>query len=212
MSTRVDDFLAHYASKYYDPAKAREYYLRTRELKGDQPELSEESRQRQREATAYVSNEIRKNRDAGLNANDQAQKALSLAAENRAKAHAARMEKLQQQATQEREKLVKKLRAKIEKIEKQLATPEGATPKMRAFLEKQRKSKLGDAREGAKGELSNLASEFRGAISAARNDYKNFRAEYSNARRTLSDQRRSVNNTYRQELATERQNIKDQVR
>lgn len=32
----VEDFLAHYASEYYDPAKAREYYLRTRELKGQQ--------------------------------------------------------------------------------------------------------------------------------------------------------------------------------
>ena len=30
----ADEFLAHYSSKYYDPAKAREYYLRTRELKG----------------------------------------------------------------------------------------------------------------------------------------------------------------------------------
>lgn len=30
----VTDFLAHYASEYYDPVKAREYYLRTRELKG----------------------------------------------------------------------------------------------------------------------------------------------------------------------------------
>jgi gas vesicle protein len=28
------EFLKHYSSEYYDPAKAREYYLRTRELKG----------------------------------------------------------------------------------------------------------------------------------------------------------------------------------
>lgn len=28
------DYLAHYASKYYDPVKAHEYYMRTRELKG----------------------------------------------------------------------------------------------------------------------------------------------------------------------------------
>lgn len=34
MSPRADEFLAHYASEYYDPVKAREYYLRTRELKG----------------------------------------------------------------------------------------------------------------------------------------------------------------------------------
>lgn len=33
----MSDILAHYASKYYDPVKAREYYLRTRELKGRQP-------------------------------------------------------------------------------------------------------------------------------------------------------------------------------
>jgi hypothetical protein len=26
--TRVDNFLAHYASENYDPVKAREYYLR----------------------------------------------------------------------------------------------------------------------------------------------------------------------------------------
>lgn len=30
----VQRFLAHYASEYYDPVKAREYYLKTRELKG----------------------------------------------------------------------------------------------------------------------------------------------------------------------------------
>lgn len=29
-----EDYVAHYASKYYDPQKAREYYLRTRKLKG----------------------------------------------------------------------------------------------------------------------------------------------------------------------------------
>ena len=29
-----DDHLKHYASPYYDPVKAHEYYMRTRELKG----------------------------------------------------------------------------------------------------------------------------------------------------------------------------------
>ena len=31
--TEFDEFLEHYASKYYDPVKAHEYYMRTRELK-----------------------------------------------------------------------------------------------------------------------------------------------------------------------------------
>lgn len=30
----VTEYLAHYASPYYDPVKAHEYYMRTRELKG----------------------------------------------------------------------------------------------------------------------------------------------------------------------------------
>ena len=29
-----DNQLLHYASEYYDPVKAHEYYMRTRELKG----------------------------------------------------------------------------------------------------------------------------------------------------------------------------------
>ena len=34
MNNKVDDFLQHYASQYYDPVKAHEYYMRNRELKG----------------------------------------------------------------------------------------------------------------------------------------------------------------------------------
>ena len=30
----IDELLQHYASPYYDPVKAHEYYMRTRELKG----------------------------------------------------------------------------------------------------------------------------------------------------------------------------------
>ena len=30
----MDNNLQHYASPYYDPQKAHEYYMRTRELKG----------------------------------------------------------------------------------------------------------------------------------------------------------------------------------
>lgn len=41
-----NDHLKHYASPYYDPVKAHEYYMRTRELKGRQSTagLNEEGR------------------------------------------------------------------------------------------------------------------------------------------------------------------------
>ena len=32
----INEPLQHYASPYYDPVKAHEYYMRTRELKGRQ--------------------------------------------------------------------------------------------------------------------------------------------------------------------------------
>lgn len=37
------DELMHYASKYYDPDKAHEYYMRTRELKGRKKTTAEEN-------------------------------------------------------------------------------------------------------------------------------------------------------------------------
>lgn len=43
---RVDRFLQHYASEYYDPVKAHEYYMRTRELTGRKTSgMSEQQRE-----------------------------------------------------------------------------------------------------------------------------------------------------------------------
>lgn len=60
----VGEFLAHYASEYYDPDKAREYYLRTRELKGKQStsELTVKGdkggNERRQQAWGYAKNQI----------------------------------------------------------------------------------------------------------------------------------------------------------
>jgi len=53
---KVDDFLAHYASEYYDPVKAHEYYERTKHLKGRRStsKLSSEGR----EIWNYTKNQI----------------------------------------------------------------------------------------------------------------------------------------------------------
>lgn len=54
-----DDELMHYASKYYDPEKAHEYYLKTRELKGRRStsQLNEEGRAAAEYAKANVNME-----------------------------------------------------------------------------------------------------------------------------------------------------------
>lgn len=60
----VDDFLQHYASKYYDPVKAHEYYMRTRELKGrtSTAGLNESGR----EAASYIRKQLNAERDSKI--------------------------------------------------------------------------------------------------------------------------------------------------
>lgn len=51
----------HYASKYYDPVKAHEYYMKTRQLKGYDTQgktLNDEGKQ----AKAYITKRIREER------------------------------------------------------------------------------------------------------------------------------------------------------
>lgn len=70
----VESFLAHYASPYYDPVKAREYYLRTRELKGKQStaELTDNEKQ----AWAYARNQIGEAKKTDLKAASESRKGL----------------------------------------------------------------------------------------------------------------------------------------
>lgn len=58
--------LAHYASPYYDPVKAHEYYMKNRELKGRQSTsgLNEEGRSH----ASYIKNQINAERDRKLEA------------------------------------------------------------------------------------------------------------------------------------------------
>lgn len=55
----------HYASKYYDPVKAHEYYMKTRQLKGYDTQgktLNDEGKQ----AKAYITKRIREERHSVL--------------------------------------------------------------------------------------------------------------------------------------------------
>jgi hypothetical protein len=53
----INNFLSHYASEYYDPAKAREYYLRTRELKGRRSGSNLKT-EKKKQAWAYAKDKI----------------------------------------------------------------------------------------------------------------------------------------------------------
>lgn len=210
---RVDNFLAHYASKYYDPVKAREYYLKNRELKGREgADLSAESRQRQAEATSYVTNEINTKKQADLEANAAKREALSNAANAQAEAHKARMEKLQNDAAAVREEIVSKLKAHLDKLQGELKIPANASPKLRAFLEKQHAAQRNSALAKTSGELKKLRDSVMGSIDTARAQYDAFREGNTADRRAAAVERRTISETARKDLETEKKNIKEQVR
>jgi hypothetical protein len=226
MDEQVDEFLAnrfgihrhsdgdlrHYASKYYDPVKAREYYLKTRELKGREPALSKESLAKQREATSYVRNEINSRKQADLDKLDASRDQLSAQAKSQAEAHKARMEKIQAEGQAAREAIVKKLTDHIEKIKGQLKIPANASPKLRAYLEKQQERRLRSATGSAKSELSRLSESLSTTISNAQDEYRSFRDTNTETRRLIADKRRKTVDTYRNDLKTETENIKKHVR
>lgn len=58
-----DDYIAHYASPYYDPVKAHEYYERTKKLKGRRTGTLND---KGKEAKAYVKTKINSKRDSDL--------------------------------------------------------------------------------------------------------------------------------------------------
>lgn len=209
---RVDNFLAHYASKYYDPVKAKEYYERTKELKGRQPALSKESRERQSQGTAYVRNEISTQKKADLGANAATRDKLRDAAKSQSDAHKARMEKLNTDAKATQEAIVNKLKSEVEKIRGELKIPANASPKLRAFLERQQAGRSKSAQAKAQKEMKLLRDNVRSVVAQSRKEYQAFREKNTAERRANAEARRRISETYRRDLQTELQNIKDQVR
>jgi len=209
---RVEAFLAHYASKYYDPVKAKEYYERTKKLKGREPALSKESRERQSQGTAYVRNEIATRKKSDLAANAATRDKLRASAQSTAAAHKARMEKLSADADATREAIVNKLKSEVEKIQGELKIPANASPKLRAFLEKQQKSRSNSASKRAQGEVKKLRDDVKAVVDKARKEYEAFREKNTAERRANAEQRRRISENYRNDLQSELQNIKDRVR
>lgn len=207
--------LRHYASKYYDPVKAKAYYERTKELKGRQPAkpvLTKEQRERQTSAKAYVREQVNTQRTAATKAATAAQKA--------------RMEKLQKDAEAARERIVEKLKGLVESLKAGIDTevpkpklneiPASASPRQRAFLEKQNArmmSEYNGKRQKAQAKASNAAQNARAAASeeikkvgtSLKEAVTKARTDYTTARKAMAEK-------YKSDLKTELQNIEDQVR
>lgn len=66
LSHSIPDFLEHYASPYYDPVKAHEYYMKTRELKGTKKTSTAGLTDEGKAAASYVKNQLSEERKAKI--------------------------------------------------------------------------------------------------------------------------------------------------
>lgn len=209
-----EDYLRHYASEFYDPVKAHEYYVKNRELKGDtgpKTEAQKVTDKNQREASSYVKKEISERRKADLESVKAAQEARLIKLKQKA-------ETAKAEITAKLEKLfadIQKAANALIKIPEPDPIPENASPKLRAFMEeqnrvnaekaqkqnanvrKQASKATQDAKRATSLEIRKVGEELRGSVNKAR-------AEYKASRDQLVAK-------YKQATTTELDNIKQQI-
>ena len=150
MPSESDEYLEHYASKYYDPAKAREYYLKTRKLKGRHS--TKGFSEKQHAGWAYAKDKIAADKKAEL---------AKLSDDNKA-----RKMQLRQQAKASRERIREKLKDLVEKLK-------GAKG-----LEREKNKVISDAaRLAARREIIRVSGGLKTALAKAKSDYDEIRKQ-----------------------------------
>ena len=133
--------LRHYASKYYDPVKAHEYYMRNRELKGRRStsKLSDEGKKVWQYTKQQITEEKKAKVEAEKEAKDQ------------------KTEELREKASATRERITAKLKELNEKLSKKANAD-------KECIEKKRESDLENIRKKAVEDVDKLEKNLTSAI------------------------------------------------
>lgn len=133
--------LRHYASKYYDPVKAHEYYMRNRELKGRRStsKLSDEGKKVWQYTKQQITEEKKSKVEAEKEAKDQ------------------KTEELREKASATRERITAKLKELNEKLSKKANADKES-------IEKKRESDLENIRKKAVEDVDKLEKNLTSAI------------------------------------------------
>ena len=147
MKSRFDSppIIMHYASPYYDPVKAKEYYERTKVLKGRTKKMTES----QRSAWEYTRQNIRNDRTKKL--------------DNSRAAGQAQIGALRQNATQKRELIRSSLQKLVDEY-KSKKIPKDAPPEV--------KEKLKMERAAAREKIRGISSDLKSMIASVRSHMK----------------------------------------
>lgn len=176
------EFLAHYASQYYDPEKRRQYYLRTRELKGRQStsDMSDDQKEVWQVTRGNMSEARKKALESERSTADKT------------------LETLRSKAAEAQAKLEQKLRDRLAELQEQIAIPPNATPRRRALLEAQRRKQVAFAIDTVRTEMRKVADELR--------------SDLKNTRTASVDNRKKINEKFETEKQSEYDKIRSQVK
>ena len=172
-SSLPDESLKHYASPYYDPVKAHEYYMKNRELKGENSRKSTAGLNDEGKAVArYVKNQLDTERKSKVDAhNNQTQAQIDAKKNNMDSAINAKKKNMiasiESHKTQTKEK-IEKLREELkgmsmddwnkhaERIQSEIAKLRESNDTIRAKLQAEYSSESANLRTAYKNDSTNL--------------------------------------------------------
>ena len=205
MAEPIEDYLAHYVSKYYDPVKAHEYYLKTRELKGKRS--SSNLNAEGKKVWSYTKNEIStaKKNDVQEEKNnrDNQIKELRAKADKTRESISSKLEELRKSLSDitkwNKELAEDKRDTAIERLQNQ-KIPEGLSEEERARRiaklrddAKEEKATISESSSktraqyssDAKAQRAKVANDLKAAISATREAYKTAKTSLDESYETI---------------------------
>lgn len=148
-----EDEIKHYASPYYDPVKAHEYYMKTRELKGRRSTsgLNEEGRS----AAKYVREQLNTERKQKVNSHKEQTNT--------------QVESLREQSKAQIKAYKDSTQNKIDQLREQL---KGMSKEQRARVKEQVYGQIDDLRAANKAERQRIQAEYKSASGTLRTTHK----------------------------------------
>ena len=165
LENQLPNDLKHYASPYYDPVKAHEYYMKNRELKGrmSTAKLNEEGKK----VADYVKNQLYTERDTKV--------------KNHSDATNSQIESLRDKKQAKVEAHKNQMQGKIDSLREKLKS---MSKDEKAANSDRIKSEIASLRENNSKERARLQEEFKSSSTSLRNDHKTeknrLKEEYDN--------------------------------
>lgn len=157
------DYLKHYASPYYDPVKAHEYYMEHRKLKGRPTSaLSDEGKEVWKYTKENITEEKKGKIEEEKTSRDEKIKELRSRADETRERITEKLKELNtrlaEHAKAQREDIAEQKQRKIDAVSN-ISIPKNASAGKKARLTAERKAKIAEIREDAKAESTSVTNE-----------------------------------------------------